>query len=92
MKNEYVKQAYEYVCKYAPSETQFLNAVKEVFESLEPFYDVHPELADKKYLERIAEPCRVIEFKVEWLDDNGNIQVNRGYRVQNNNAIGPFKG
>ena len=92
MKNEYVKQAYEYVCKYAPGETQFLNAVKEVFESLEPFYDVHPELADKKYLERIAEPCRVIEFKVEWLDDNGNIQVNRGYRVQNNNAIGPFKG
>lgn len=92
MKNEYVKQAYEYVCKYAPGETQFLNAVKEVFESLEPFYDVHPELADKKYLERIAEPCRVIEFKVEWLDDKGNIQVNRGYRVQNNNAIGPFKG
>lgn len=92
MKNEYVKQAYEYVCKYAPGETQFLNAVKEVFESLEPFYDVHPELAAKKYLERIAEPCRVIEFKVEWLDDNGNIQVNRGYRVQNNNAIGPFKG
>lgn len=92
MKNEYVKQAYEYVCKYAPGETQFLNAVKEVFESLEPFYDVHPELANKKYLERIAEPCRVIEFKVEWLDDKGNIQVNRGYRVQNNNAIGPFKG
>lgn len=92
MKNEYVKQAYEYVCKYASGETQFLNAVKEVFESLEPFYDVHPELANKKYLERIAEPCRVIEFKVEWLDDNGNIQVNRGYRVQNNNAIGPFKG
>lgn len=92
MKNEYVEQAYEYVCKYAPGETQFLNAVKEVFESLEPFYDVHPELANKKYLERIAEPCRVIEFKVEWLDDKGNIQVNRGYRVQNNNAIGPFKG
>ena len=92
MRNGYVKKAYDYVCKYAQGETQFLNAVKEVFESLEPFYDAHPELANKKYLERIAEPCRVIEFKVEWLDDNGDVQVNRGYRVQNNNAIGPFKG
>ncbi len=92
MKNKYVKQAYKQVCKNASGETQFLNAVKEVFESLEPFYDVHPELESKKYLERIAEPDRVIEFKVEWLDDNGNMQVNRGYRVQNNNAIGPYKG
>ena len=92
MKNKYVKEAYKQVCKNAKGETQFLNAVKEVFESLEPFYDAHPELESKKYLERIAEPDRVIEFKVEWLDDKGNVQVNRGYRVQNNNAIGPYKG
>lgn len=92
MKNKYVKQAYKKVSEEAKGETQFLNAVKEVFESLEPFYDAHPELESKKYLERIAEPQRVIEFQVDWTDDNGNLQVNRGYRVQNNNAIGPFKG
>ena len=92
MKNKYVKNAYKQVCDNAKGETQFLNAVKEVFESLEPFYDVHPELESKKYLERIAEPTRVIEFRVEWKDDNGDIQVNRGYRVQNNNVLGPFKG
>lgn len=92
MKNKYVKQAYKKVCEEAKGETQFLNAVKEVFESLEPFYDAHPELESKKYLERIAEPQRVIEFQVDWVDDKGNLQVNRGYRVQNNNAIGPFKG
>ncbi|MDO4501463.1 MAG: NADP-specific glutamate dehydrogenase [Erysipelotrichaceae bacterium] len=92
MKNKYVKQAYAEVSNRNKGETQFLNAVKEVFESLEPVYDAHPELAKKKYLERIAEPQRVIEFKVEWKDDNGDIQVNRGYRVQQNNAIGPFKG
>ena len=92
MRNKYVNDAYNFVCKYASDEKQFLNAVKEVFESLEPFYDAHPELESKKYLERLAEPYRVIEFKIEWLDDKGNIQINRGYRVQNNNAIGPFKG
>ncbi len=92
MKNKYVKRAFKEVSKNAKGETQFLNAVKEVFESLEPFYDAHPELESKKYLERIAEPSKVIEFRVEWVDDEGNIQVNRGYRVQNNNALGPFKG
>ena len=92
MKNKYVIDAYEKVCERCKGEEQFLNTVREVFESLDVFYDKHPELENKKYLERISEPDRVIEFRVEWLNDLGDLEINRGYRVQNNNAIGPYKG
>ena len=92
MKNKYVEKAFNEVVARNPHEEQFLNTVKEVFTSLEPVYDAHPELEKEKYLERIAEPQRVVQFQVKWVDDNGETQVNRGYRVQQNNAIGPFKG
>ena len=92
MKNKYVIDAYEKVCERCKGEEQFLNTVREVFESLDVFYDKHPEFENKKYLERISEPDRVIEFRVEWLNDLGELEINRGYRVQNNNAIGPYKG
>ena len=92
MENKYVINAYEKLCERCKGEVEFLNAAKEVFESLDVFYNKHPELENKKYLERISEPNRVVEFRVEWLNDKGELEVNRGYRVQNNNAIGPFKG
>lgn len=92
MKNKYIKKVFDEVVKKNEGETQYINTVKEVFTSLEPVYNKHPELEKFAYLERIAEPQRVIEFQVKWKDDNGKIQVNRGYRVQCNNAIGPFKG
>ncbi|MDO4198493.1 MAG: NADP-specific glutamate dehydrogenase [Erysipelotrichaceae bacterium] len=92
MKNAYIKKVFKQVKETCPNETQFLNAVREVLESLEPVYDANPELEKYAYLERICEPQRVVEFQVAWKDDEGNIQVNRGYRVQQNNAVGPFKG
>ena len=92
MTNKYVEKVFNEVVAGNPHEEQFLNTVKEVFTSLEPVYDAHPELEKEAFLERIAEPQRVVEFQVKWVDDAGNIQVNRGYRVQQNNAIGPFKG
>lgn len=75
-----------------PGQTEFLQAVYEVVESVSPFISQHKKYKDFNILERIAEPDRVISFKVEWMDDNGSVQVNRGYRVQFNNAIGPYKG
>ena len=92
MKNKYVKKVFEEVVKKNEGETQYINTVKEVFTSLEPVYNKNPELEKYAYLERLAEPQRVIEFQVKWKDDNGKIQVNRGYRVQYNSALGPYKG
>ena len=73
-------------------EPEFLQTVEEVLTSLEPVIDVHPEYEEAALLERMTEPERVIEFRVPWEDDNGKIHVNRGYRVQFNGAIGPYKG
>ena len=75
-----------------PGEKEFHQAVKEVLESVAPYIVGHPYLMDQKILERIVEPERVIMFRVSWLDDEGEIRINRGYRVQMNSAIGPYKG
>ncbi|MCS4226246.1 NADP-specific glutamate dehydrogenase [Sphingobacterium sp. BIGb0165] len=79
--------------KRNPNEPEFLQAVKEVTEDLFPYItNNHPEFFDQKILERLTEPERIISFRVTWLDDNHNVQVNRGYRVQMNSSIGPYKG
>ena len=75
-----------------PGEKEFHQAVKEVLESVAPYMMEHPYLIDQKILERIVEPERIIIFRVPWLNDEGEVQINRGYRVQMNSAIGPYKG
>ncbi|MEG2213062.1 MAG: Glu/Leu/Phe/Val dehydrogenase dimerization domain-containing protein, partial [Clostridiales bacterium] len=75
-----------------PAEPEFHQAVEEVVLTLAPFIDANPKYADNKILERMVEPERVIMFRVPWVDDKGEIQINRGYRVQMNSAIGPYKG
>lgn len=75
-----------------PGEKEFHQAVKEVVESVAPYVVAYPHLMDQKILERMVEPERVIMFRVPWTDDNGEIHINRGYRVQMNSAIGPYKG
>jgi glutamate dehydrogenase (NADP+) len=75
-----------------PSETEFHQAAQEVVESLSLVLDRHPEYRSAKILERIVEPERVVMFRVPWMDDQGEVQVNRGYRIEMNSAIGPYKG
>ncbi len=75
-----------------PGEKEYLQAVKEVLLSIEDVYNEHPEFEKSKIIERLVEPDRIITFRVPWIDDKGNVQVNIGYRVQFNNAIGPYKG
>lgn len=75
-----------------PGEKEYLQAVREVLISIEPVYNSHPEFDKAKIMERLVEPDRIFTFKVPWVDDAGNIQVNLGYRIQFNNAIGPYKG
>ena len=75
-----------------PGESEYLQAVREVLESIEEVYNQHPEFEKAKIVERMVEPDRIITFRVTWVDDNGNIQTNLGYRVQFNSAIGPYKG
>ena len=89
----YVDEVIEQVSKKNANEPEFLQAVKEVLESLRPVVDANEEVYRKNaILERITEPDRTIMFRVPWVDDNGQVQVNRGYRVQFNNSIGPYKG
>src|SRR5258708_23960781 len=75
-----------------PAEPEFHQAVQEVVESLVPVLDRHPEYRSARILDRLVEPERVIMFRVPWVDDQGKIQVNRGYRIEMNSAIGPYKG
>ena len=82
----------EKVIKRNPGEPEFHQAVKEVLESLEPVLEKHPEYIKAGIMERIVEPERQIIFRVPWVDDNGKVQVNRGFRIQFNSAIGPYKG
>ena len=91
-KNEYLEKLMETVVKRNPAEPEFHQAVREVLESLEPVLEVHPEYIEKGVIASIVEPERVISFRVPWIDDNGNPQINRGFRVQFNSAIGPYKG
>jgi glutamate dehydrogenase (NADP+) len=86
------KSVLKKVLDKSPGEPEFHQAVTEVFHSLEPVFDKHPEFVQAKVFERLAEPERVIMFRVPWMDDKGEVQVNRGYRVQFNSAIGPYKG
>ncbi len=90
--NSYLKGVFEQVQKRNANEPEFLQAVEEVLESLEPVIEVHPEYEAAGLIERLVEPERVISFRVPWVDDNGKTQVNRGFRVQFNSAIGPYKG
>ena len=91
-KTAYLNKVYDDVAKRSPGEKEFLQAVKEVLESLEPVIEANPKYEANGVLERIVEPERQIFFRVSWVDDKGQVQVNRGYRVQFNSAIGPYKG
>lgn len=88
----YASSVLEKVMQRNAHEPEFLQAVKEVLETLDPVVEKHPEYARAGVLERIVEPERQIIFRVPWLDDNGKVQVNRGFRIQFNSAIGPYKG
>ncbi len=92
LQNEYLKKVYETVAHRNAGEPEFLQAVLEVLESLEPVIDQNPAFEKAGVIERIVEPERMITFRVPWVDDNGTVQVNRGFRVQFNSAIGPYKG
>ena len=92
LKNEYLQKVYENVEKRNPGEKEFLQAVYEVLESLVPVADKRQDLIDAGVFDRIVEPERQVMFRVPWVDDNGKVQVNRGFRVQFNSAIGPYKG
>ncbi len=91
-KSSYLTGIYDQVCKRNPNEPEFLQAVKEVLESLEPVVEKRPDIVKAGIIERFVEPERFIQFRVSWVDDAGNVQVNRGFRVQFNSAIGPYKG
>ena len=92
MKNAYLNRVLETVKTRNPNEPEFLQAVTEVLESLETVVEKHPEYEANGIIERLVEPERMVTFRVPWVDDNGKVQVNRGYRVQFNSAIGPYKG
>ncbi len=89
---KYIEEVFEQVKNRNASEPEFLQAVEEVFKSLKPVLEKHPEYVKANILARMAEPERQITFRVPWVDDAGNIHVNRGFRVQFNGAIGPYKG
>ena len=92
LKNEYLKGVLANLERRSGNEPEFLQAVTEVLESLEPVIESDPKYEKNGVIERIVEPERAILFRVSWVDDNGKVQVNRGYRVQFNSAIGPYKG
>lgn len=89
---QYVNEVYELVKKRNPGESEFHQAVKEILDSLVPVFAKQPKYRSHAILERIVEPERIISFRVPWIDDQGKVQVNRGFRVQFNSAIGPYKG
>ncbi|MDD3475863.1 MAG: NADP-specific glutamate dehydrogenase [Sulfurimonas sp.] len=88
----YVKEVFEYLKRTSPSQTEFYQAAQEVLESLRPLMAKYPKYTQHKIIERIVEPERQILFRVNWLDDNGVIQVNKGFRIEFNSALGPYKG
>src|SRR5499425_2119360 len=87
-----IQEVLEVVKKRNPNEPEFLQAVTEVLESIRPVVERYKKYRDGKILERLVEPERMIQFRVPWIDDKGQIQVNRGFRVQMNSALGPYKG
>ncbi|MFT7824830.1 MAG: NADP-specific glutamate dehydrogenase [Sulfurimonas sp.] len=88
----YVKDVFKYLKRTSPSQTEFYQASEEVLESLRPLMEKYPEYGDHKIIERIVEPERQILFRINWVDDNGEIQVNKGFRIEFNSALGPYKG
>ena len=90
--NKYLADLLETVKKRNPGEPEFIQAVTEVFETLQPVAEKRQDLIDAGVFDRIVEPERQIIFRVPWVDDNGKVQVNRGFRIQFNSAIGPYKG
>lgn len=92
MRYESVKEFLHFVAQRNPGQPEYLQAVAEVMESLWPFITSHPHYAEQGLLERLIEAERIIQFRVSWVDDDGDVQVNRGYRVQHSAAIGPYKG
>ena len=92
LSNKYLISVYDSLSRRSAHEPEFLQAALEVLESLEPVVARRPELEKHGIMQRIVEPERLIQFRVTWIDDAGNVQVNRGYRVQYNSAIGPYKG
>ncbi len=92
LKSDYMKEVYQKVCQRDQGEPEFLQAVQEVLESLEPVVEKRPDIKEAGIVERMVEPERFLQFRVSWVDDSGKVQVNRGYRVQYNSAIGPYKG
>ena len=89
---EKVNKFMAYIIAKNPAEQEFHQAVKEVVESIVPFIEENPIYNEERILERISEPERVLIFRVPWIDDKGTIQVNRGFRIEMNSAIGPYKG
>ena len=87
-----VNKFMESVSKRDAQQPEFLQAVQEVAETVIPFIEENPKYKHAKILERMVEPERVIMFRVSWLDDKGDVQINRGYRIEMNSAIGPYKG
>ncbi|MDD6485235.1 MAG: NADP-specific glutamate dehydrogenase [Clostridiales bacterium] len=92
LKNQYLIDLYDRVVKRNQGEPEFHQAVREVLESLEPVIERHPEYIERGVIDSIVEPERIIKFRVPWVDDNGKVQINRGFRIQFNSAIGPYKG
>ncbi len=90
--NSYLKGVYDGLVARNPEQKEFLQAVEEVLESLQPVVEARPEIQANGIIERLVEPERIVMFRVPWVDDQGKVQVNRGYRVQFNSAIGPYKG
>ena len=90
--NQYLNSVLATVRAKNRGEDEFLQAVEEVLESLSPVLDKHPEYVEAKIVDRVVEPERMIVFRVPWIDDGGDVQVNRGFRVEFNSAIGPYKG
>lgn len=92
IKNAYLNQVYQNVAKRNPNEPEFLQAVGEVLETLTPVVERRPDIVAAGVIDRIVEPERMVMFRVPWVDDCGKVQVNRGFRIQFNSAIGPYKG
>ena len=92
MRYQSVQEFLNLIAERNPGQPEYLQAVAEVIESLWPFIEKNPRYVDYALLERLIEPERIIQFRVAWVNDNGDVQVNRGYRIQHSSAIGPYKG
>ncbi len=92
IRNDYLNDVYQSLCLRYPEQPEFLQAVYEVLDSLVPVVERDPRLQENAIIERIVEPERTVMFRVCWTDDSGKVQVNRGYRIQFNSALGPYKG